>query len=65
MLAPPHVHSGSRSCALQLEQPDVSFENRSIYVTILQMVHIHEYVNRDGRNLFGEWFDRLNSEAAR
>lgn len=29
------------------------------------MVDIREYVRRDGRNLFGEWFGRLNSEAAR
>jgi len=28
------------------------------------MVEIREYLGRDGRNLFGEWFDRLNSEAA-
>ncbi len=29
------------------------------------MVDIREYVSRDGHNLFGAWFDRLNSEAAR
>ena len=29
------------------------------------MVEILEYVRRDGRSLFGKWFDRLNSEAAR
>jgi putative addiction module killer protein len=29
------------------------------------MIDIREYVRPDGRNLFGEWFDRLNSEAAR
>jgi putative addiction module killer protein len=29
------------------------------------MVEIREYLGRDGRNLFGDWFDRLNSEAAR
>jgi putative addiction module killer protein len=29
------------------------------------MIDIREYLGRDGRNLFGEWFDRLNSEAAR
>jgi putative addiction module killer protein len=29
------------------------------------MIDIRECRRRDGRNLFGEWFDRLNSEAAR
>jgi putative addiction module killer protein len=29
------------------------------------MIDIREYLGRDGRNLFGEWFDRLNAEAAR
>jgi putative addiction module killer protein len=29
------------------------------------MVEIREYLGPDGRNLFGAWFDRLNSEAAR
>lgn len=29
------------------------------------MIDIREYLGREGRNLFGEWFDRLNSEAAR
>jgi len=29
------------------------------------MVELREYVAPDGRSLFGEWFDRLNSEAAR
>lgn len=29
------------------------------------MPEIREYLERDGRNLFGEWFRRLNSEAAR
>ena len=29
------------------------------------MIDIREYLGRDGRNLFGDWFDRLNSEAAR
>lgn len=29
------------------------------------MVEIREYLGIDGRNLFGEWFDRLNSAAAR
>jgi putative addiction module killer protein len=29
------------------------------------MVEIREYLVRDGRNLFGDWFDQLNSEAAR
>ena len=29
------------------------------------MIGIREYVRRDGRSLFGEWFDGLHSEAAR
>jgi putative addiction module killer protein len=29
------------------------------------MIGIREYVRRDGRSLFGEWFNKLNSEAAR
>lgn len=29
------------------------------------MIDIREYVRLDGRSLFGEWFERLNSEAAR
>ena len=29
------------------------------------MNEIREYLGIDGRSLFGEWFDRLNSEAAR
>ena len=29
------------------------------------MIDLREYVRLDGRNLFGEWFERLNSEAAR
>jgi putative addiction module killer protein len=29
------------------------------------MNELREYLGRDGRNLFGDWFDRLNSEAAR
>jgi putative addiction module killer protein len=29
------------------------------------MIEILESLGRDGRNLFGEWFDRLNSDAAR
>jgi putative addiction module killer protein len=29
------------------------------------MIDIREYLDRDGRNLFGNWFERLNSEAAR
>jgi putative addiction module killer protein len=28
------------------------------------MGEICEYLRPDGRNLFGEWFDRLNAEAA-
>ncbi len=29
------------------------------------MIGIREYARRDGRSLFGEWFNKLNSEAAR
>jgi len=29
------------------------------------MIEIREYLEQGGRNLFGDWFDRLNSEAAR
>jgi putative addiction module killer protein len=29
------------------------------------MIDLREYLGRDGRKLFGDWFDRLNSEAAR
>ena len=29
------------------------------------MNELREYLRLDGRNLFGEWFDRLNSNAAR
>jgi putative addiction module killer protein len=29
------------------------------------MIEIREYLGPDGRNLFGEWYDRLNAEAAR
>ena len=39
--------------------------NRTIYVTIWRMVEIREYLGSDGQNSFREWFDRLNSEAAR
>jgi putative addiction module killer protein len=29
------------------------------------MIEIREYLNPDGRSLFRDWFDRLNSDAAR
>jgi putative addiction module killer protein len=29
------------------------------------MMEIREYLGNEGRNLFGDWFGRLNSEAAR
>ncbi len=29
------------------------------------MINVREYVQLDGRSPFGEWFGRLNSEAAR
>lgn len=37
----------------------------NIYVTIPSKIEVREYLNLDGRNLFGDWFDRLNSDAAR
>jgi putative addiction module killer protein len=39
--------------------------NGNIYATISLMVEIREYLGPDGKNLFGVWFGRLNSEAAR
>lgn len=39
--------------------------NGNIYATISLVIDLREYVRLDGRNLFGEWFERLNSEAAR
>ncbi len=39
--------------------------NGKTYVTIIQMIDIREYVLPDGRSLFGDWFRKLNSEAAR
>ena len=30
-----------------------------------QLIDLREYLGIDGRNFFGEWFNRLNSEAAR
>ena len=36
-----------------------------LYVTIGSMIEIREFLGPDGRKLFGDWFDRLNSEAAR
>jgi putative addiction module killer protein len=36
-----------------------------VCVTILTIVELREYWERSGRNPFREWFDRLNSEAAR
>jgi hypothetical protein len=35
------------------------------YMSVRQMLDIREYVRPDGRTLFSEWFDRLNSDAAR
>lgn len=31
----------------------------------MEKAEIREYVGRDGRNVFAEWFRRLDSEAAR
>jgi putative addiction module killer protein len=28
------------------------------------MIEVREYLNREGRNLYKDWFDRLNSQAA-
>ena len=27
------------------------------------MIEVREYINREGRNLYKDWFDRLNSQA--
>jgi hypothetical protein len=45
--------------------PTRSRPKGKLYVTIPQVIEIREYLGRDGRNLFGDWFARLNSEAAR
>ena len=36
-----------------------------IYATIYRMIDLREYLDHAGRNLFGDWFHRLNAEAAR
>lgn len=28
------------------------------------MIEVREYINREGRNRYKDWFDRLNSQAA-
>jgi putative addiction module killer protein len=37
----------------------------NIYVTIQNVIDFREYVRPDGRSFFRQWFDGLNSEAAR
>jgi putative addiction module killer protein len=37
----------------------------SVYVTIVAMVEIREYLDLTGRSPFRDWFEALNSEAAR
>ena len=41
------------------------FNNGIIYVTIETMIDIREYNERGGRSPFREWYDGLNSDAAR
>jgi putative addiction module killer protein len=41
------------------------FDNGTIYVTIETMVDIREYNDCGGRSPFREWYDGLNSDAAR
>ena len=47
--------------------PDFSglFKNGKIHATMRMMVDIREHHDRAGRSPFGEWFDKLNSEASR
>jgi putative addiction module killer protein len=40
-------------------------DNGKIYVTIETLVELREYQDRGGRNPFRDWYDRLNTEAAR
>jgi putative addiction module killer protein len=41
------------------------FNNGIIYVTIEMMIDIREYNDRGGRSPFRQWYDGLNSDAAR
>jgi|SRR5580704_6358412 putative addiction module killer protein len=41
------------------------FSNGIIYVTIETMIDIREYNDRGGRSPFRQWYDGLNSDAAR
>ena len=41
------------------------FTDGKLYATITMMVDIREYQDLAGRSPFREWFDKLNSEAAR
>jgi putative addiction module killer protein len=50
----------AQRCKILPRNPD-----GKIYVTINLMVDIRQYLGQDARNLFGEWFNRLSSEAAR
>ena len=34
------------------------------YVLLLRMIEVREYYDRNGRNLYAVWFDRLNAPAA-
>ncbi len=40
-------------------------DNGNIYATIMVVIEIREYHDRDGRSPFREWVDRLNADAAR
>ena len=41
------------------------FSNSSIYVTIGKMIHVQEYQEPGRHSPFREWFEKLNSDAAR
>jgi putative addiction module killer protein len=45
--------------------PAKIFHDSIIYVTIRPVLDIREYQDQAGQNPFREWFDGLNSEAAR
>jgi putative addiction module killer protein len=42
-----------------------TWQDGNIYVTILEVIEIREYLGLNGNHLFGDWFSRLNAEAAR
>ena len=66
-----------RTCSTPLEPPRLNlkceqpppayepFDNGTIYATIEKVLDTLEYQERGGRRPFREWYDKLNSEAAR